>query len=108
MSIKQLKSLPTLSSKTSISKLDLHHPDTVKKQVGDGGSLSETLNAEIFTTDEAAHYTRMAIPTLHRFRLTGEGPVFAKLGGCVRYRRRDLDAWINSRLCRSTSDYPKQ
>jgi predicted DNA-binding transcriptional regulator AlpA len=63
---------------------------------------------ELFTTDEAAHYTRMAIPTLHRFRLTGEGPVFAKLGGCVRYRRRDLDAWINSRLCRSTSDYPKQ
>jgi predicted DNA-binding transcriptional regulator AlpA len=62
--------------------------------------------SEMFTTPEAAAYTKMAVPTLERFRLTGEGPVFAKLGGSVRYRRCDLDAWIESRLVRSTSQTP--
>lgn len=62
--------------------------------------------SELFTTPEAAAYTKMAVPTLERFRLTGEGPVFAKLGGSVRYRRCDLDSWIESRLVRSTSQTP--
>ncbi len=61
---------------------------------------------EMFTTPEAAAYTKIAVPTLERYRLTGEGPMFAKLGGCVRYRRCDLDTWIESRLVRSTSQTP--
>jgi len=64
---------------------------------------SGTSGSEVFTTPEAAAYTKMAVQTLERFRLTGAGPIFAKLGGSVRYRRCDLDAWIESRLVRSTS-----
>jgi predicted DNA-binding transcriptional regulator AlpA len=70
----------------------------------DAGAGSTT--SEMFTTPEAAAYTKMAVPTLERFRLTGEGPIFAKLGGSVRYRRCDLDAWIESRLVRTTSQTP--
>lgn len=66
-------------------------------------SETELPISEIFTTEEAASYTRLAVPTLERFRLTGEGPLFAKLGGAVRYRKRDLDGWIESRLLQSTS-----
>lgn len=62
------------------------------------------MNSDILNTREAAAYTRLARPTLERFRLTGEGPRYAKLGGAVRYRRRDLDAWLESRLVTSTSD----
>ena len=62
--------------------------------------------SEMFTTPEAASYVKMAVQTLERFRLTGEGPMFAKLGGSVRYRRCDLDAWIESRLVSSTSQNP--
>lgn len=58
---------------------------------------------DVLTTIEAAHYVRLGKPTLERFRLTGEGPRFAKLGGAVRYRRTDLDDWIASRLVGSTS-----
>ena len=61
------------------------------------------MNADILNTREAAAYTRLGKPTLERFRLTGEGPRFAKLGGAVRYRRSDLDAWLESRLVTSTS-----
>ena len=59
---------------------------------------------EILTTLEAARYVRLGKPTLERFRLTGQGPRFAKLGGAVRYRRADLDTWLESRLLRSTSE----
>jgi excisionase family DNA binding protein len=60
--------------------------------------------SDILTTIEAARYVRLGKPTLERFRLTGEGPIYAKLGGAVRYRRVDLDCWLESRLTRSTSD----
>lgn len=61
------------------------------------------MNTDVMNTIEAARYVRLGKPTLDRFRLTGEGPRFAKLGGAVRYRRADLDDWIESRLVASTS-----
>ena len=59
---------------------------------------------EILNTKEAANYVRLGKPTLERFRISGDGPPYAKLGGAVRYRRADLDAWLASRLIRSTSE----
>ena len=64
------------------------------------------MNYDVFTTREAAAYTRLGKPTLERFRLTGGGPRFAKLGGSVRYRRCDLEEWLESRLVNSTSAKP--
>lgn len=61
------------------------------------------MDYDVLTTLEAARYVRLGKPTLERFRLTGAGPVYAKLGGAVRYRRADLDAWLESRLVASTS-----
>jgi excisionase family DNA binding protein len=58
----------------------------------------------VLTTREAANYVRLGTPTLERFRITGDGPRFCKLGGAVRYRRDDLDAWLKARTIRSTSD----
>lgn len=57
----------------------------------------------LLTTSEAAQYVRLGKPTLERFRLTGGGPLYAKLGGAVRYRQADLDQWISNRLTNSTS-----
>jgi excisionase family DNA binding protein len=57
----------------------------------------------VMTTPEAAKYVRLGKQTLERFRLTGAGPNFCKLGGAVRYRRDDLDAWLKARTIRSTS-----
>lgn len=61
------------------------------------------MTTDVLTTVEAARYVRLGKPTLERFRLTGEGPRYAKLGGAVRYRRADLDQWLESRLVASTS-----
>lgn len=61
----------------------------------------------LMTVAEAAEYCRLSRPTLDRYRVTGEGPRFAKFGpgkGAVRYRKEDLDAWIESRIIGSTSE----
>lgn len=59
---------------------------------------------EILNTREAAAYVRLGKPTMERFRISGSGPVFVKLGGAVRYRKADLDNWIEARRIRSTSE----
>jgi excisionase family DNA binding protein len=61
------------------------------------------MTSEVLTTAEAAKYVRLSKPTLERFRLIGEGPNYCKLGGAVRYRRCDLDEWLQTRLICSTS-----
>ena len=59
---------------------------------------------EIMNVEEAARYVRLGASTLNRFRTVGGGPRYAKLGGAVRYRKTDLDAWLTSRLIASTSE----
>ena len=56
------------------------------------------------TTPEAAAILGLSPRTLERYRVTGEGPRFLKLGRCVRYKRVDLDKWADRRRKRSTSD----
>lgn len=57
-------------------------------------------------TSDAAHYLQMGASTLEKLRMTGDGPPFARVTGrAVVYRVEDLDAWMASRLCRSTADH---
>lgn len=53
-----------------------------------------TPDNDLLTTSEAARYIGRSKPTLDRYRHEGHGPAYFKLGGAVRYNRRDLDAWI--------------
>lgn len=59
---------------------------------------------EILVVKEAAAYVRLGKPTLDRLRVMGGGPRYCKIGGAVRYRRADLDAWLESKLVSSTSE----
>jgi hypothetical protein len=42
--------------------------------------------------------------TLQRWRMEGMGPRFVRVGRLVRYRRLDLDAYLQASLHRSTSE----
>ena len=64
-------------------------------------TLNET---EYLTAREAAAHLGLSTRTLDRYRVTGEGPVFLRFGGGVRYLREDLDEWARTRRRRSTSD----
>lgn len=41
--------------------------------------------------------------TLQRWRMEGTGPSFVRIGRLVRYRRADLDQWLNGCIRQSTS-----
>jgi excisionase family DNA binding protein len=56
------------------------------------------------TAGEAAKTLGLAPSTLAKLRLTGNGPIYYKLGRRVVYRREDLEAWLESRVARNTSD----
>ena len=56
-------------------------------------------------TADAAAYCGSTKSTFEKYRLTGEGPVFSKIGRVVVYDRADLDAWLNSKKHNSTSEY---
>ena len=56
------------------------------------------------STREAADYLGLSARTLDRYRVSGEGPVFHRFGGRVRYTRADLDAWAAKRRRASTAD----
>ncbi len=66
----------------------------------------ETL-AEIrkrFRTQAAADYLGLSKSTLEKMRVTGLGPVYSALGRVVVYDVDELDAYVDARKRRSTSE----
>lgn len=53
---------------------------------------------------EAAHIVGLSERTLEALRRTGEGPSYFKFRRLVRYRRRDLLAWVEANMKSSTSE----
>jgi len=59
----------------------------------------------LLTQREAASVLRLSERTLERFRCSGLGPKFIRLGQkSVRYQQSALDEWIAGRVVRSTSE----
>jgi predicted DNA-binding transcriptional regulator AlpA len=63
-----------------------------------------TSNSITLTASEAARVLGLAPSTLAKLRLSGNGPVYCKLGRRVVYRRDDLVAWLESRVALNTTD----
>lgn len=61
-------------------------------------------NAERMSNSEAAEYLGLKAATLNKWRVFGDGPPFIKVGRLIQYRKVDLDAYLNGRLMRSTSE----
>lgn len=59
----------------------------------------------LLTIDEAASYLAIPKATLYtwRTRRVGFGPRAVKIGGCLRFRRSDLDDWVDAHLERPGS-----
>jgi hypothetical protein len=58
----------------------------------------------VLNAEDAAEVLGLAKSTLAKLRLTGDGPVYCKLGRRVVYRRQDLETWLDSRAAYDTSD----
>ncbi|MBI4515349.1 MAG: helix-turn-helix domain-containing protein [Deltaproteobacteria bacterium] len=60
--------------------------------------------APLLTETELAERIRIAVPTLRRWRWSGDGPPFVRVGRCVRYDPAHVRTWLDERTRRSTSD----
>lgn len=60
---------------------------------------------QLLKEKSAAEFLQMSERTLQGMRLRGGGPLFIRISHrAVRYRRKDLLEWINSKIRTSTSD----
>lgn len=58
----------------------------------------------LIDTEAAAAFLDLSPRTLESHRVTGRGPMAVYLSRrCVKYRRRDLIAWVNARVFSNTT-----
>jgi len=63
------------------------------------------MDRRILRTPEAATYVGRSESSLEKWRLTGDGPRFIRLGGrAIGYDIRDLDAWLDHQRDRDPQD----
>lgn len=62
----------------------------------------------LLTRAEAAVYLGVAVATLDKWAVTGRyGLPMVRVGTAVRYRKSDLDKWIEARTVSSTGEWQK-
>lgn len=59
---------------------------------------------KVLDTPEFADLLKIAQVTARKWRLSGKGPPFVKVGANVRYLRSDIEAWLAARTVASTSE----
>lgn len=67
--------------------------------------MSTEIQPTYLDTKGAAAYLDCSPSFLNQGRVRGDGPPFRKLGHSVRYKRDDLDAWMDENGYQSTSEY---
>jgi len=70
-------------------------------QTGNFAPRSES----IVNAEAAAQFLGLSAITLAKWRVTGGGPTFLKLGRSVRYRMADLQTWACGQSHSNTSQY---
>jgi Helix-turn-helix domain len=52
--------------------------------------------ANLMTETDVAKRLNVSRASLRRWRVLNRGPAFLKIGGMVRYRPEDLEAWLDT------------
>lgn len=60
-----------------------------------------------FNESQLVNYWKISKNTLRKWRTTGQGPVYVKIGGRVLYRKKDIDNFEKQRLYLSSSEKAK-
>ena len=65
-------------------------------------AISITDHDALLTEVQAAEVLNLSIRTLQAWRTKRSGPAFVRAGRAIRYRRRDLYAWMDANTVSST------
>jgi excisionase family DNA binding protein len=68
-------------------------------------SARQTVAAEFLSTKEAARLLGIHYNTLCKWRIRGGGPRFVRVGAAVRYKRSELETWLDNRTYSNTTEY---
>ena len=52
----------------------------------------------LMTVEQVADYLNVPVKTVYRWRLMGTGPRGARVGRYIRFRRVDVEAWVERRV----------
>lgn len=66
------------------------------------------MEQRLLLQSELASRWRISPRTLERWRVTGEGPRFCKIGGRVTYREEDVTAYEAEQLRQITTGIPRR
>jgi len=67
-------------------------------------AIALSLASENLKTEAAAAFLQVKPATLEQWRWRGNGPLFVKVGRSVIYQKKDLEAYIEARVFRSTTE----
>ena len=56
--------------------------------------MSNNETSAFFTPQELADYLDLPVGTIYQWRVRGEGPAGLKIGRHVRFRRTEVEAWL--------------
>lgn len=59
--------------------------------------------SEFLTTACLARLLHVEAQTLRKYRMSGRGPRYTKVGSKILYRRVDVDAWLDSNTVDNTA-----
>jgi len=65
---------------------------------------SQSAAPRLMTLQEVATFLGIPGPTLYAWRRRGEGPTSMKVGRHLRYRREDVDRWLEERAIQVSGD----
>ena len=74
------------------------------EEPGDAGDVDARAEEHHLDTREAAAWLGLSPKTLERYRVSGEGPDFIRIGTRVRYLLEDLEKWASARRWTSTTE----
>ena len=77
--------------------------NAIKKIGRDVVSFDGAGVGHLLTVEEVAGLLRCSVSSLNKWRLTGRGPPFVRVGSRVRYSTADLNTYIARRTATSTS-----
>ncbi len=70
----------------------------------DPRAVSSAFAPPLLDNNQAADFLGLGRRTLENWRVRGDGPRFLRVGRAIRYARSDLEAWLDTRRFRSTSE----
>ncbi|WP_410642656.1 helix-turn-helix transcriptional regulator [Amycolatopsis sp. lyj-346] len=56
------------------------------------------MNDRLLSIEDLSSYLQVPVNTLYQWRKTDKGPTGFRVGKYVRYRRADVDAWIDGQV----------